>query len=547
MKKAAFAILKWSGSITGVCLMTKIITTVLRYRKIKKIVNLQEDIFRPLAEPFPVEEKYIFKSAYELAEMIRKGRASSLEVVQEHINHIKNNNWKVNALVWLYENDALEAARHADEEIAVGKPAGLLHGVPVTVKEHFWVKGKPTNVNDLRFAGFKAPRNGAMVNNLLAEGAIIIGSTNNPEMLLDYQTHGQIYPTASNPFDFTRTPGGSTGGGAAAVASGFSPADMGSDAVGSLRVPAAFCGLYALKVTEKTLDLFDANWPASIDKYLFREMAVPGPITRSVDDLELMWNALRRNSPYNNQLNAVKPPKKLSHYRIAWIDDWGKTIYTGRDVKSKMNKLISNLEGEGVLTFKDAPDLFEEMSQMAMLLASYSWFLDPHWITRKFSKAGLRMMKSKRLDPLKMPQMVEVKNKKNYQAALARRQELIERTEEFFHNYDFLITPITAGPAIEKGPMAYKIKIDDTKMHYWDYFAYGQVFNATGHPAISIPLGFSQNGLPIGVQVIGKYYSEKELLHFARLIEPLHLGYSKPTSMIREYVEKSPTDSYVVS
>jgi amidase len=273
---------------------------------------------------------------------------------------------------------------------------------------------------------------------------------------------------------------------------------------------------------------------------------VPGPITRSIDDLELIWNSLRRDSPYNSQLDAVKPTKKLAEYRIAWIDDWEQKIYTGRDVKAKISKLIKRLKTEGVKTSKDAPDLFVEMSQVALLLASFSWFFDFSWMARKFSKAGLRMMSSKRLDPLQTHEVLTLKNKKTHQKALDRRQRLIEKTDEFFQKYDFLIIPISAGPAIEIGGLAPKIRIDNKKMHYWDYFAYGQVFNATGHPVISIPLGFNDKGLPIGAQVVGKYYSEKELLHFARLIEPLHDGFNKPIALIREYAEKSIAAGFAV-
>jgi amidase len=525
-------LLKWGSIVVGVAVIAK---AVQRIRKYRKMPWLQEQIFHHPTTPCPVEGKFIFKPASVLAEMIRNGIATSEEVVQEHINHIKNQNWKTNALVWLFEEDALEAARQADQKRAAGEATGLLFGVPVTVKEHYWVAGKPSNCNTLRYAAFKAPRNAALVENLLSEGAIIIGTTNVPEMVLDYQTQGKIYPTASNPYDLTRTPGGSTGGGAAAVASGFSTAELGSDTIGSVRVPAAFCGLYALKPTEKTISLFDGGWPAPIDHYLFREMAMPGPLTRTIDDLEIMWNVLRKGSEYNQMLDAVEPANKLTDYRIAWIDDWQDKIYIGKDVKQKLDHLVTNLATQGVAPVKDAPDLFVEMTNMALIMASYSWFFDRNWIARKFTKAGIKLLKSHRINYPDSLKILKVKNEKNYNKVLERRQKLINKTEEFFKEFDFLITPVTSGAAIVKGPIAYKIPVDGLKMPYWDYFAYGQVVNATGHPAISIPLGLNTLGLPIGIQVVGRYYSEKDLLQFARLIQPLHDGYIKPIAITNEY------------
>ena len=165
-----------------------------------------------------MERRFLYASAGELAAMIRNGEATSHAIVEAQINYIKNTNYKTNAFVWLFEAEALDAAKAADERVARGEPTGLLHGVPVSVKEEFWVKGKPNTLNAEMFQGFKAPRNGEIVDALVEQGAIIIGTTNVPMMLGDLQTFGEIYPAASNPYDARRTPGGSTGGGAASVA-----------------------------------------------------------------------------------------------------------------------------------------------------------------------------------------------------------------------------------------------------------------------------------------------------------------------------------------
>jgi amidase len=497
----------------------------------KKLPTLQQQLFNPPGHPYPVGGKFIYRSATHLAAMIRNGEATSVEIVQEHINHIKNNNWKINALVWLFEEEALEAARKADEMVSAGHTTGMLHGVPVTIKEHFWFKGWPSNVNTRKFSDFVAPRHSHMVENLLKEGAIILGSTNIPEMLMDYQAHGQVYPTASNPYHFEYTPGGSTGGEAAAIASGFSTAGLGSDLIGSIRVPASFCGLYGLKTTEYTLDLFDGGWPADITRFLLRDIAVAGPLARTIDDLELMWSALKRDSEYNHLLDIPIALKQLKDYRIAWFDNWEDKIYTGNDVREKLDELIGKLTTAGAATTKDVPAYFTEMLQVTLIMASFSWFFDPDWITRKFVSTASRLIMSNRIDYMDAAKVFMPKTEDNYAGILHRRRALVEEVNNFFKNYDLLILPVAAGPAIRKGPLARPLTVDGHKMFYWDYFAYAQCFNATGNPALAIPLGLNKEGLPIGIQVVGGHFSERKLIHFARLLEPLQTGFVNPFLM----------------
>jgi len=192
-------------------------------------------------------QQYIFEPAHELARLIREGQATSADIVKEHLNRIKERNGELNAVVALFEAEALTVAAERDRQAREGVFVGPLHGVPVTIKEQFWIHGKKSTINATLYKDFVAPEDAVVVDRIRKSGAVILGQTNIPRLLLDYQVWGDIYPEGKNPYNTECTPGGSTGGGAAAVAAGLSPLDLGGDLGGSIRVPSNFCGLYGLK------------------------------------------------------------------------------------------------------------------------------------------------------------------------------------------------------------------------------------------------------------------------------------------------------------
>lgn len=191
--------------------------------------------------------QYIYKSATELAGLIRDGKATSTAIVSAHLERIRNVNGRLNALINVFEEEALQEAALCDKEAEEGRFRGPLHGVPITIKEQFWIKGKKSNTNFKMLKDFVAPEDAVVVDRIRKSGAIILGQTNVPKNLLDYQVAGDIYPEGVNPYNVEYSPGGSTGGGAAALAAGLTPLELGGDFGGSIRVPANFCGLYGLK------------------------------------------------------------------------------------------------------------------------------------------------------------------------------------------------------------------------------------------------------------------------------------------------------------
>jgi amidase len=535
MKTQTRKLLKLAGWIIGALLLIVAATGIYTWSLMPKPLGqppvLQDELYRKPEVDSPVEGKYIFKSATEIASLIRDKKVSSVEVTQELINYIKNNNYKTNGFVWLFEQEALEAAREADNKLARGEPLGSLHGVPVCIKEEYWVKGKPCTWNSENFQGFIAPRNALVVDAWIDEGAIILGTTNIPRMLIDMQTNGDIYPEASNPYDATRVPGGSTGGGAAAVASGFSPLCLGSDMGGSIRIPAGFCGIYGLKTTEGSMGKNYGSSPDTAGNHQYFAMAVAGPLARTLDDVELGWEAMIKPWYNQNKWLKVDELKSLSQYKIAYLDEWhfgNDKIPISNTVKQKLQTLVDSLKSSGATMENVQLGNFTEMRQMHMLLMAYMVFAEQPWLIRQLIKREFESGTPLKIDLSEGLERIGDIDKAEYDRILMRRDTLRAAMERFFQTYDFLILPITPGPAFVKNPKHEPMAVDDVKMEYWDHFHYTMCFNATGHPALSIPLGLNSDGLPVSVQVVGPMFSEERLIHFGKMIQHLHEGFVAP-------------------
>ncbi len=541
MKPKTKTILKWTGIILGSFILLTVALGLYVNSIIPKFnsvpVVLQKDLFEKPAQSFPMEGKFIYKSANELSQMIRSRHATSVEIVTEFINNIKNNNYKFNALIYLREQEALQDAKMADDAIAKGDTLNKpLLGVPVTIKEMFWVKGSPSTLNSKMY-GFVAPRNAAVVTQLQRAGAIILGTTNVPFMLGDYQTAGEVYPTANNPFDTTRTPGGSTGGGAAAVAAGFSPLELGSDLGGSVRVPAVFCGLWSLKPTYSAVNITDGTSPDSAFVYSRMALASPGPLARTVKDLELMWSVLA-NTPIDKRFQKPtewKPAtgKNISQYKIAWMDEWNTSngsVKISSETKQKLSVLIDSLKQHRAITERKAPDMYNELDKMFLRTWGYQFGENQPWLLRKFIEMDFAgKIKDDSENYTSFQDAIRDASDAGWEKTEADRKKLIGNWETFFNEYDFFICPVTYDAAFKKQESWKPIAADDgNTIPYTKYIPYAYIINSTGHPALTVPLGLNNKGLPIGLQIVGRNFSENELLHFAKLIEPLVPSFQQP-------------------
>jgi amidase len=289
-----------------------------------------------------------------------------------------------------------------------------------------------------------------------------------------------------------------------------------------------FCGIYGLKTTEGSMGKKYGSSPDTTGNNKYFAMAVAGPMARTIDDIELGWKAMIKPWYDNHHWLPAEENKKLSQFKIAYFDEWhfgNDKIPISTTVKQRLQLLVNALKNSGTTMENVQPENFAEMRQMHMLLMAYVVFASEPWIIRQLIKYDFKSSTPLKIDMSEGIARIGDVNEAEYVNILKRRDTLRAAMERFFKTYDFLILPITPGPAIIKNPDHAPMAVDGVKMEYWDHFHYTMCFNATGHPALTIPLGLNEEGLPVAVQVVGPMFSEKRLIQFARLIQPLHEGF----------------------
>lgn len=496
------------------------------------------------APPDAVEQSgrpYVFYSAAKMAEAIRNGEISSRELVRIHIEHIHLYNPDLNAIVIMDEKAALERAAEADNALARGELWGPLHGVPVTVKDHFAVKNTRTTNAHPNMSEQVTLFDATVVDRLKKAGAIILGKTNLPFLGMDLQTHNAIFGRTSNPWDLTRTPGGSTGGGASAVAAGLSPLDIGSDIGGSLRLPAHFTGTYSLKPTENTVSNY-GSFPGIFnpDERSVRYMASFGPIARSIEDLKLAFGIISGMDDKDPLVIPLRqydhdPEKTIESLRIAWSGNFG-GIPISEDTRDVMNSIIKKLSASGAAVVRINPDLnfpdtwktWGEMIDVQIMHNRPGHFRFFTFLFGWSYRAQTPLL-----------QMVYPLSTQKYFQVLSRRDHFAAGFDRFIEDWDVFICPVASLPAIEHYPpdairsnlpiYTRQIAVNGHKLNYYTALsAYTVPFNVTGHPVVTIPAGFSVDGLPIGIQLVGKRWGDEELLEIAKIIDELIDAYREP-------------------
>jgi amidase len=474
-----------------------------------------------------------YVTASELARRIRDRETTSIQVTEAYLARIAAHNSTVNAIVQLFEADARSTAKEADEALARGLSWGALHGVPVTLKEQFLMAGTPSTLNSKRMKDFIAPEDGVLVHRIRSAGAVILGKTNVPANLQGYQVQGDIYPEGKNPHDLERSPGGSTGGGAAAVAAGMTALELGADAGGSLRVPAHFCGVYCLKPTDKTIPRHGGlPFPKGVRRFLVN-MAQPGPIGRCVDDLELLWKIIRGPDPSDFEVAPInwtpQSGRSLPQLRFAWTDGFDEYV-AGVETREQLAGLTERIERAGARVDKTAPAIHPPAGEVFVELLGAMLGQDMPWPVRKiFPLLVARGLLKGQPNMVRLLRRALRMKAQDYAAALAVKRAWVDDIEAFFGRHDVLLAPVSFGPAFKLCKQGSPLDFDGAMRPYNDYcWPYVGPFNASGHPALVMPLGTSKDGLPIGVQLVGPYWSEPELLHIARQLTPLTQGFTTP-------------------
>jgi len=311
--------------------------------------------------------------------------------------------------------------------------------------------------------------------------------------------------------------------------------ELGSDLGGSIRVPAAFCGLYGLKPSFGLTNLTQGVGPDTTTPFSRLALASAGPLARTPEDIELMWKVIKQTKidpRFQSKQELPDPPlKSLNQYRITWLNEWpfrAGTIQSGSDIKAAIQILLDSLHSQGLSIEQKAPNTYDAMTQSFLATFAAMMMEGQPWVMRKFFEMSMNAMDNKSGNFDAFYKSLDDVSDAAWQKIQSDRKSLIEEWELFFKDCDVLICPITYGPAFVKCKAGDEIQGDNQKVRYMDYVSFSFIFNATGHPCMVIPVRLNKEGLPIAVQLVGKYYSENELIRFAKLIKPFTPGFIKP-------------------
>ena len=451
-----------------------------------------------------------FLPATELAQRIQRKELSAREVMAAHLAQIEKINPHVNAIVTLLPEQAMAAAAVADEVQARGEPLGVLHGLPIAHKDLHNTKGIRTTYGSPIFADFVPDFSDLIIERLQDQGGITIGKTNTPEFGAGSQTFNPVFGKTHNPYDLTKTCGGSSGGAAVALASGMIPLADGSDMGGSLRNPANYCNVVGFRVSPGRVP----NYPFPVGWYT---IAVVGPMARTVSDIALMMTAIAgpdRRDPISiewpGSLFGESLARDFKGTKIAWSEDMG-GLPVDKRITAVLNSQRHIFNDLGCHVDDAEPDWggADEAFKMArawFMAANGGPLLEQHRDKMKETfiwniEAGLKMSAA------------------DYARGEVKRTEFYHRVREFMEEYEFLILPVSQVPPFDIN-QEYITEINGVQMEtYIDWMKSCYYISALGLPAISVPCGFTEDGLPVGVQIVGRHQDDFGVLQLAYAFE----------------------------
>jgi len=475
------------------------------------------------------------QSARELAAMIRRKQISSREMLDFFLDAIASRNEDLNAVVTLDEENARQAADEADQALARGDALGPLHGLPMTIKDSFETTGIRTTAGNPAWKDHLPDRDADTVAKLKRAGVVVFGKTNLPFMAADVQSYNDLFGCTKNPHDHTRTPGGSSGGAAAALAAGFTSLELGSDIGGSIRTPSHWTGIYGHKSSFGIVSN-RGHLPPRPGAQSQPDLGIAGPLARSAEDLAIALDVLTgpdENNAAGWRLDLPRPRhSRLSDFRVAaWFEDPALAI--DDTLRARFEATVLALRGAGVQVDEKARPAFV----LKDLIHAYNRLLMPIVLADLPDEAieGLTGFANS-FDKDDMSDAAEAAR-----APLISHRDWLHADElragwrvafrEFFSDYDVLLCPVTSVPAIphDHSPFpARTIQVDGETRPYTDLFGWISMASACHLPATVAPVGPTPEGLPVGVQIIGPYLEDHTTIEFARLLGDVIGGFSPP-------------------
>jgi amidase len=467
-------------------------------------------------------------SARELVALMRERRVSARQVMTAHLERIHRINPAINAIVArLPDERCLALADEADRKIATGAAVGPLHGLPVAFKDTEPAIGFPCTQGSPIFRHDMPAADSIVVERIRRAGAIPIGKTNVPEFAMGSHTYNDVYGTTRNPFDLSKSAGGSTGGGAAAVSAGLLPLADGSDLGGSLRDPASFNNVVGLRPSVGLVPLGPGALP-----YGF---GVKGPIARSVDDVALLLSVLAGPEPRDSVTYPSTPTAfanvlaaDMRGVRVAWSLDLGGAVPLDPQVRAVLEPVRRTLADLGCVVEEAWPDLHGADEVFLTIRRWKSW----HSLGPLLSEHRGEM-KPEAIDEIEAGARL---SGADVARAMAHHVELMQRVATFQERYPLLACTVSQVPPFD-AELAWPREVGGVPMEtYVSWMRSAYVISTTWCPAISVPAGFTAGGLPIGLQLVGRYREDATLLSFARAVEE-----ALPVGRIRPHLAAIPS------
>ena len=458
--------------------------------------------------------------ATEVARAVAARELSAREYLQALLTQVERHNRGVNAVVTIDER-ATAAAAAADEAVIRGEPLGPLHGVAMTVKDSLATAGLRTTSGAKELAGYVPVRDAVVVQSLRQAGAIVFGKTNVPEYAGDVQCHNELWGVTRNPWHPDYTPGGSSGGSAAAVAAGFTALELGSDVAGSIRIPAANCGIFGHKPSYGVVPTH-GHVPPHPRRQAVPDLAVVGPLARSAEDLELLLSVVARPAPaeaiaWRLELPPPRPARRLA----VWYTD--QYCPVDRDIADAMTGAVAALSAAGYTVRPDHPDIDFGVSTEAFLRL-LACVAGGSYTERDIEDIGTGL----RSPGPELGAAFVAQRYADWKAAHEAREVLRAAWAEFFARYDAILLPISPVGAIRhdlRGLADRRIVVNGATRPYWDQLLWAGLCGVALLPATVLPISRDHAGLPVGMAVAGPYLEDRTTLRlaaeFARHIEPI--------------------------
>ena len=458
------------------------------------------------------------ESLTSLVELIRSHKVSPVEVLQRHLDRIDLLNPQLNAIVTVAA-DAMAKAQQAEAAVMRGDALGPLHGVPITVKDTIETAGLRTTSGSVIRAEFVPKRDASAVARLKGAGAIVLGKTNTAEMAMDYTADNPVFGQTNNPYDLSLTPGGSSGGEAAAIASCLSPGGIGSDLAGSIRIPSHFCGIAGLKPTVGRVPV-DGQVPPNTGPYSLG--ASIGPMARCVSDLRLLFDVLAGTRTVADSQDGVRHQRvSMRGWRCAcYLDDGVAAI--SEETRQALESAAAALTEAGLVIEKVRPPGVERGHELWLKLFSRASVVQLRNVYAGHEEQGGEFVRWRlaTADDSALPSLDD------YISAWLERDRLRGQLIDWMSDTPLILAPVGATPAYKHG--THKVSFGGQVLGTFRAFSYSQTFNVFDLPAVVVPVCQSAAGLPIGVQIIGRPFAEETVLAAAQIIEEALGGWQPP-------------------